>query len=106
MPDQHFQGLITLVERHRSRFLYGLGKTPDDRLNWTSGEAGTTPLQIAAKVVEGFGFVTHQLKTGEFPDPKDFQPEPFTTREAAYESLARAYDGFLDFLRGLKEEDL
>lgn len=79
MPAPHIQGLITLVERHRSRFLYGLDRMPDDRLAWTSGEAGTTPLQIAAKVVESLGFVTHQLKTGEFPDPKGFQPEPFTS---------------------------
>ena len=46
----------------RSRFLYGLERTPDDRLNWSPGGAARSPLQQADRAAQFLTFVSYWLK--------------------------------------------
>jgi hypothetical protein len=50
------QPLLKGMAMGERRFLYGLEKTPDDRLKWSPGGEGKTPLDVAGRVAGFLGF--------------------------------------------------
>ena len=89
-----------------SRFLYGLDRTADDRLDWSPGGAAKTPLQLAGKL-EGFlGFLTYMLQNHAMPERRGELPPTPATREEAKQRVAAGFARINDVLQGLQPADL
>jgi hypothetical protein len=100
------QPLLKTVSMSRSRFLYGLDRTPDDRLNWSPGGEAKTPLQLAGKTAAFLGFISHVLQNRAMPENRGSQPPPPTGREEAKATLQSAFDQLAAAVESLKEGDL
>src|SRR5438477_10980016 len=87
IPQAHLvlKGLIT----GQRRFLYGLDKTPDDRLEWSPGEADKSPLQVTGSLSQFLTFIAHMLAHREMPSRAGSSPPP-ATRDAAREAIETA----------------
>jgi hypothetical protein len=90
----------------RSRFLYGLDQTPDDRLNWSPGGSAKSPLGLADRITGFLQFISQLIETGEMPDRSAPQPAPSESREEAKARVAAGFDRALAVLEGLTEADL
>ncbi len=103
MASARINDLIKNVEMARTRFLFGLDRTPDDRLNWSPGGEAPTPLQVAGKIATYAGFFAGLLR-GEPPAGRQMPPAP-ETREAAKELVDSALRTLASALGGVSEED-
>src|SRR5260370_14518029 len=68
MPNAQLQPLLKSLGMAQSRFLYGLDRTPDDRLAWSPGGEGKTPLAVAGRVAGFLRFFTHMLQHHTMPE--------------------------------------
>jgi hypothetical protein len=90
----------------KARFLFGLDRTPDDRLTWSPGASAKTPLQLAAKL-EGFlSFMAHLIQHRAMPERRGDPPPDPTNREEAKQRVAAAFGRLNDVLNGLQAADL
>src|SRR5438093_11688466 len=85
------QPLLKTIGMTQSRFLFGLERTPDDRLSWSPGEMAGTPLQIAGKLAGFLGFFTHMLQEHTMPERPSAPPPPPGSREEAKAAVEAAY---------------
>src|SRR5205807_1503100 len=83
MAVSQLQPLLKGIGMARLRFLYGLDRTPDDRLNWSPGGEGKTPLAVAGRLSGFLGFFSHLLETGAMPERPAGPPPSPENREAA-----------------------
>jgi hypothetical protein len=98
--------LMKHVEMARSRFLYGLDRTRDDRLKWNPGEAALTPLELAGKTARFVGFMTHYFEHRAMPERPASPPPAPQSREEAKAALDASFRRMLEVLDGLTEADL
>src|SRR5262245_24826336 len=98
--------LITHITMARSRFLYGLDKTPDDRLTWSPGGAALSPLGLAGKMTRFLGVVSHVYQNHTMPERPASPPPPPPSRGEAKRLLEEGFDRVLGVLEGVKEADL
>jgi len=100
------QPLLKTLQMAERRFLYGLDQTPDDRLKWSPGGEGKTPLDVAGRVSGFLGFMTHMLQKQTMPErPSGPAPSP-ASREEAKTAVAAAYQQMRSQIEGLSEADL
>jgi hypothetical protein len=103
IPQAHLvlKGLV-LFQR---RFLYGLDQTPDERLNWSPGEAEKTPLQVAGSLARFLIFIAYTLAHRELPREGDYPPPP-GTRDAAKAAIDSGCAALRRAVEGLEPADL
>jgi hypothetical protein len=90
----------------QSRFLYGLERTPDDRLAWSPGGEGKTPLAVAGRLAGFLGFLTHMLQHHTMPERPDAPAPAPGSREEAKAAVAAAFAQLRTILEGMTEADL
>src|SRR5205823_2227295 len=106
MALSQLEPLVQLIEMGRSRFLYGLDKTPDDCLSWSPGGKAHTPLELAGRLIRFLGFGTHFLRHRTMPDRSAEPPPPPKTRDEAKAALEEAFSQLQSAIEELREEDL
>lgn len=106
MANPQVQNVLKGVAMGESRFMYGLSRVPDDRLNWSPGGAAKTPLQLAGKTAAFIGFFTTLLETRQRPAVEGGWPPPPQSREEATATLEEAFGGVRRAIVGLSEADL
>src|SRR5436305_3777938 len=100
------QPLLKGMAMGERRFLYGLEKMPDDRLKWSPGGEGKTPLDVAGRVAGFLGFFTHMLKNHAMPErPSGPAPSP-NSREEANASVEAAFRELRAHIESMTESDL
>jgi len=90
----------------RNRFLYGIEKVPDDRLEWSPGGSAKSALGLAGKLAGFLGFIAYMTEHSAMPDRTGPQPLPPATREEARAALEGAFDGLTGVLSALTPADL
>jgi hypothetical protein len=101
------QGHIAMARMAQQRFVYGLSKTPDDRLAWSPSPTAKTPLQAAGQVVGFVTFLTQIIASKALPPMTGGeQPAPPATREEATAALNATFDNLVAAMEAVKEEDL
>jgi DinB superfamily len=91
----------------RERFVYGLSKVPDDRLNWSPAETAKTPLQIAGALAAGIlSFFVPIIATKTLPSMEGGRGALPTSREEVNAALTNAFDALNAAIDGTKAEDL
>src|SRR3569833_3054663 len=86
-----FASLVQVLEMSRQRFLFGLEQVPDDRLSWTPGGSGRTPLELAGRMVV---FLDHRgalLTSQPGETVTRAQPPVFSSREEAIAQVDGAF---------------
>jgi len=106
MAVSQLQPLLKGMEMSERRFLYGLDRTPDDRLNWSPGGEAKTPLGVAGRLTGFLGFFSHLLETGAMPERPASLPLPPENREAAKSAVAAAFRRLGTLIDGMQEGDL
>ncbi len=106
MASSQLEAVARGMAMARERFLYGLEKTPDDRLTWSPGGSAKTPLQLAGSVSGFMGFMEHVLRTGEMPERRGELPPAPDSRQAAQDAVRSGIDRLLATIQGLGEGDL
>jgi hypothetical protein len=107
MAASQVEDLVNAVGMAGERFLYGLGKTPDDRLAWAPVEGAKTPLQVAARMSGHVRFITHAIRERSLPpDRSVFYTTPPTNRQEAESAVQGALQGLVETLSALTEADL
>ncbi len=106
MPIPQAQLILKDLVLAQHRFLYGLDRTPDERLDWSPGEARKSPLQVAGTLAQFLNFIAHTLASQEMPSwDVDSLPSP-VTRDAAKEAVATACAALRRAVEGLEPADL
>jgi len=106
MATQDLAPLKKTLRMARSRFLYGLEKTPDDRLHWSPAEGVATPLALAGKVVTFLRFSQYLIQHGGPPEGARPDLPEYADRQEAQTAVGAAFDRALAFVDGLTDEDL
>ena len=106
MAVSQLQPLLKGMGMAERRFLYGLDRTPDDRLNWSPGGEAKTPLAVAGRLTGFLGFFSHLLETGAMPERPASLPPPPENREAAKSAVEAAFRRLETLLTGMREGDL
>jgi hypothetical protein len=106
MALPHIQPLIRIVSMARERFLYGLDRTPDDRLNWSPGGDAPSPLQLAGKTARFLGAMCHYLEHHTILERPTSPPPPPASREAARAALDAAFGRLQAVLDKITDADL
>src|SRR5947208_3063945 len=79
MANPLLNDLVANLEMARDRFVHGLDKVPDDRLEWTPGGASRNALALAGREAGFVGSVAQALRARAMPArPRS----PFTAAEA------------------------
>ena len=105
MAVPEIEPLIKGLGRARERYVYGFGKVPDDRLEWSPAGEGHNALQLCGRLSLFLYFLGEMMKTGVFPDRSTFPPPP-TSREEALDRLNSRFDEVFAMLEGFTEADL
>jgi hypothetical protein len=100
------QGIIRGLEMGRDRFVFGLEKTPDDRLAWSPGEGARTPLELAGTVAGFAGFMLHVCREAEMPERPAQPPPAPASREEAQAAVTGALNNVIAYVSGMTEADL
>jgi DinB family protein len=106
MSIPQVQPVLKTIERSRSRFLYGLDRVPEDRLEWSPGGAAKNPLQLAGKTAAFVQFVAQLLQTRAMPDRSGGLPPAPTSREEARAAVDAGFRRLTGVISGLSESDL
>src|SRR4051794_39441298 len=107
MANPLLKDLVTNLEMARDRFVYGLDKVPDDRLQWTAGGASRNALALAGRQAGFLGFVAQAIRGGAMPErPAGGFPPPPDNREVAKAAVQGAFGALIEAVRGLSDEDL
>lgn len=106
MANPLVQSALRSLDMGRSRFLYGLEKTPDDRLNWSPGGSARSPLQQADRTAQFLTFVSYWLKHRAMPEQRPAPPPPSQSREEASRRVAAGFDQLSSTIASLTEEEL
>jgi hypothetical protein len=100
------QPLVKSTKMAESRFLYGLDRTPDDRLGWSPGGEAKTPLDVAGRLAGFLGFFNHLLQNHTMPErPAGPLPSP-GSREEAKAAIEGAFERLRAILENMTETDL
>jgi hypothetical protein len=106
MALTQLQPLLKGMEMGERRFLFGLEKTSDDRLKWSPGGEGKTPLDVAGRLSGFLGFFTHMLQNGGMPErPAGPAPSPGSRQEAT-SGIEAAFRQLRTQIEGMSESDL
>ena len=106
MANASLQPLLKTLGMSEQRFLYGLDRTPDDRLRWSPGGEAKTPLDVAGRVAGFLGFFSHLLETHTMPErPSAPAPSP-GSRDEAKAAVSAAYRRLRTLIEGMSEADL
>src|SRR5579885_1020303 len=106
MANASLQPLLKTLGMSERRFLFGLDRTPDDRLRWSPGGEAKTPLAVAGRLAAFLGFFSHLLETGSMPERPTCPPPSPESREAAKSAVEAAFRRLEAQLNGLREEEL
>jgi len=89
----------------RSRYLFGLDRVPDDRLNYSPGGDARSPLALADYHANFFRMVNYLITRRAFPTER---PEivPSASREEAKAKVDAAYGALIATVKELSEDDL
>lgn len=105
MNNPELEAAAVALERARTRFLFGLNKTPEDRLEWSAGGSATSPLQIAGKLLNFLRFLAPFFREQAMPPPPPDGTPP-ATREEAAAAIDQAFRELSEAIAGLSEDDL
>ena len=94
------------LEMARTRFLYGLDKTPDDKLEWSPGGSAKNALQLAGKLAGFLTFFDHILQHQTWPERPATPPPAPSDRDAAKNAVHAAFSKVQATIAGLTEEGL
>jgi DinB superfamily len=108
------EAAVTELEQVRAQLLRALENTPDDRLNWSPAPTARTPLQLVAHSSYSLGFIQAMFAGSPYPTPTMAEADAeflemdskITNRAQAIELFESKCAAFVDFLRGLNQEDL
>jgi hypothetical protein len=106
MADPQITSFLKGLAMARNRFLYGLDKVPDDRLNWTPGGSAKSALQLAGRLTGFMSMFAGAIKTGEFARPTGEAPPAPETRDAAKAAVEGAFARVREGVSGLSGADL
>jgi hypothetical protein len=106
MAMESLQPLLKAMGMSERRFLYGLDRTPDDRLKWSQGGEAKTPLDVAGRVVGFLGFFSHLLESQTLPERPSSPPPSPGNREEAKAAVGAAYARLRALIERLTEADL
>ena len=106
MAVPQVQGALKGLGMGQRRFLYGLDQTPDDRLEWSPGEANKPPLAVAGSLAGFLTFLAQMLTHREMPSREGGPPPPPANREAARQALEAGFSAVREAMEGLQEQDL
>lgn len=106
MAASQLQSEALAARMARARFLYGLSKVPDDRLNWKPSETAKSPLQIAGTLVGFLTFLQQTIASKSLPPMDGGEQSLPTTREEVNTLLEQAFDGMIAGIESLSPEDL
>lgn len=106
MSVSQVQAVLKGLAMGERRFVYGLERVPDDRLNWSPGGAAKTPLQLAGKTADFLGYFSTLLETRKHPDVAGGWPPPPQTRAEANAKLEAAFARLRAVVAPLSEGDL
>lgn len=105
MAHPQLTPVLKALAMGRSRFLYGLDRTPEDRLAWSPGGSAYTPLQLAARLALFLRASGEVIRTGAMPGRPSELPPPPASRAEAKEHLGAAFDQLSAVIAGLSEAD-
>jgi hypothetical protein len=107
MAIPQLEAQATAARMARERFVYGLSKVPDDRLNWSPAETAKTPLQIAGALAASIlSFFVPIIATKALPSMEGNQGAPPTSRAEVNRALTNAFDALDAAIDGTKPEAL
>lgn len=106
MANNQLQPLLKAMGMGRNRFLHGLDKTPDDRINWSPSPDAKTPLGVAGRLSAFLEFFSHLLETGAMPERPSSPPPPPANREAAKGAVEAAFRRLGALIERMSEGDL
>jgi hypothetical protein len=106
MAIPQVQPVLHSLEFGRKRFIYGMERVPDDRLNWSPGGSAPTPLAVAGKLENFAAFIAYMIPNRTIPPGERPAYTPPADRQAAIASLERAFGRLRDTLAGVTEEQL
>src|SRR5438874_6693007 len=103
IPASH---LLRMVELSRQRFLHGLDCVPDERLDWSPGEAAGSPLRLAGRLAALLEHRSRILESQPGVPAERPTPEVPATREEARRLVDAAFARFGALAEGLSDADL
>jgi hypothetical protein len=107
MAIPQLEAQATTARMARERFVYGLSKVQDDRLNWSPAATAKTPLQIAGALAAGIlSFFVPIIATKALPSMEGGQGALPTSREEVNGALTDAFDALDAAIDGTKAEEL
>jgi len=106
MPLAQLEPLIAGLGMARSRFVYGLERVPEERLNWSPGGTAKSALQLADKMAGFLGFFTHLIEHQTMPDRGGAMPPVSESLDAAKAAVESAFDRITAAVTALTEADL
>lgn len=106
MALQRLENTLKAIDMSGARYLYGLDRTPDDRLNWKPTEQARSPLELAGHAISFTRFLSHYIQHRTFPERPETPPPPPSTRDEAKAALAAGFAGVRDTVSRLTEKDL
>ena len=104
IPQAHY--VLKGLAMGQRRFLHGIDCTPDDRLNWSPGEADKTPLAVAGRLGGFLTFAAHMLRHREIPNREGAPEPPPATRAEARSAIESAFSAARQAVENLEEEHL
>jgi hypothetical protein len=106
MPTTDLTHLVKAIGMCRERMVYGLEKTPDDRLDWVPAGEARSPLGIAGAASRFLFFLTYLVETKSFPERPSDPPPPPASREAAVAALNEGFAGLERAVAALTDADM
>lgn len=105
MAHASMEPIIASVDLAGQRLVYGLSRTPDDRLDWSVGGSATTPIQILGRAAHMAEDIAYFLEKGTWNMDAENQ-KPLQNREEVEAGVRSAIEKLKKALAGLTEEDL
>jgi hypothetical protein len=106
MANPRVDDLSKFIALSRTRYLYGLDRTADDRLDWSPGGAALTPLQLADKTAAFTRIIAHLFEHHVFPERPATPPPPPESREAAKAAVEAGFAQLQSVVADLSPADL
>lgn len=105
MASSDLQYLCKVIERGRSRFVYGLDRVPQDKLEWPPGGSAHSAIGLAGRLVTFLGFIGYMTRERAMPERRGGGEPPRSVEEAKAAINAAAAE-LISAVSALTQEDL
>lgn len=96
---------IRTLRMGRTRFLLGLEKVPEERLDWTPAPNVRSPLGVAQTMASYLFFLDYAVRNLDFP-AQEVRPKPPSDRHELARNIDGGFDRLIATLQGLDASDL